>query len=130
MLSNTYDAVQRQSTLQWRLERVRRILRLELVARPPLYSRDDIRVGENQGGKWYLMFRGVLPNVEGVAVEGGTDLFDSSLDPVESWVFAPPPPSDDEDEAATATATASPSECASNAGVDPPVDELAAAEVA
>jgi hypothetical protein len=77
MLSNTFNAVQMQQVLAWRLERARRCLRLELLAgQNCLMGEEGIRIGEEQGGDYYYPFRHVSANIEGVAVSGGVDLFE------------------------------------------------------
>ena len=75
MLSNTFATVAAQADLEWRLERVRRVLRLELIAKEPFYKNTDLRIGEQQGDKFFVPFRGANPNQEGIEVEGGKDLF-------------------------------------------------------
>ncbi|KAL1511772.1 hypothetical protein AB1Y20_005058 [Prymnesium parvum] len=88
MLSNTFSQVQAQADLEWRLERVRRILRLELMAVRPFYTIDDIRIGDKQGDKYFIPFRGVQPNQEGIEVQGGADMY-AAINKFD-WKIRPP----------------------------------------
>ena len=73
MLSNTFNAVQVEQVLQWRLERARRCLRLELLAGQKwLLGEQGVRIGEQQGAAYYYPFRHVSANIEGVSAVGGT----------------------------------------------------------
>ena len=82
LMGNTFQQVQEDATLQYRRDFARRILRLELIALPPLIKNEQRFVGEkNQtNGKYFHLFRAVEANVEGVAVGGGSNIFDANDD--------------------------------------------------
>jgi len=67
VFGNTYSTVQKDSTLQYRKTFARRILRLELIAEPPLIQEGAIRAGvlDPDTNKCYYPFRAVEVNVEG-----------------------------------------------------------------
>ena len=78
LMGNTFEKIKEDSTLQYRRSFARRVLRLELIALPPLVSEDKLYVGtkDPQNGKHYYAFRGVDANIEGVEVDGGGNIFD------------------------------------------------------
>ena len=80
LMGNTFTKVQEDAVLQYRRDFARRILRLELIALPPLVHNEQRFVGErNQtNGKYFHLFRAVEANVEGVAARGGSNIFDAA----------------------------------------------------
>ena len=62
MLSNTFNSVERKSTLEWRLLLARRVLRAELLYPYPR----QMRAGEEVDGQHLFFFRHVDKNAEGV----------------------------------------------------------------
>jgi len=54
----------------------------------PFYTIDDIRIGDKQGDKYFIPFRGVQPNQEGIEVQGGADMY-AAINKFD-WKIRPP----------------------------------------
>lgn len=88
---------------------MRRILRLELIAVAPFYSIEDIRIGEKKGSRYFIPFRGVQPNQEGIEVKGGADMY-ADINKFD-WKVRPPQFDDleeDDDDLANVSLTSTP----------------------
>ena len=77
LMGNTFAKVTEEATLQYRRDFARRVLRLELIAVPPLINEEDRFVGAKDqcNGRYYYAFRSVDANVEGINVGGGANIF-------------------------------------------------------
>lgn len=88
MMSTTYTKIEEASTMEWRLDFARLVLKLELecgwLHNPPkicgrqLFTPWDMHAGEMSAGrdKYVIYFRHVEANVEGGGIEGGKAVFD------------------------------------------------------
>ena len=91
MMSTTYESIMECAVLEWRVDFARMILKIELecewLVNPPNYFCGlvkpwDLHAGERtpDGKRYLLEFKNVSSNVEGIEIEGGTEIFGGALD--------------------------------------------------
>ena len=82
MLSDTYGDAVRHADKTWRIDRARRVLRLELL-QSFLFGGQTTTLGVQVLGPdtpYYFGFKGIAPNPEGRVPEGGGNPFDGEHD--------------------------------------------------
>ena len=103
MMSTTYESILERSVLEWRVDFARLILKIELecewLTTPPKYLCGlvkpwDLHAGQcTPDGKRYLFyFKNVGSNIEGVEMEGGSEIFGDGLDNFQPPHLAAPLP--------------------------------------
>ena len=101
MMSTTYESINERSVLEWRVDFARLILKIELecewLTKPPRWTCGlikpwDLHAGERTSdGRYMFYFKNVGTNVEGIEMEGGSEIFGDGLDNFQPPHLAPLP---------------------------------------